>query len=253
MSGTMRVNSVVVGCKGEVGMALMELLQKHHDVYGADLNYQEVFDECEYLNVCIPYSADFVVIVNGYVEAYKPRLTIIHSTVPVGTTKQIKGCVVHSPVRGKHPEMLAGLQRYDKYIGYNDEESYALAIKYFGNIFQTQMIENSNSTELMKLASLAKYLVYLAVADEIKDVCNKIGVPYAHIKNWDATQNEMIDWFYPNMRWPLIDPPKGKIGGHCVMPVSEMFLGECDKHGIDTKVVAEAFTKFQGNEDLALL
>ena len=56
-----------------------------------------------------------------YIELYKPALTIVNSTVGVGTTRAIGkrtgAAVVNSPVRGKHACMLEELRIYTKFVG----------------------------------------------------------------------------------------------------------------------------------------
>jgi len=210
-----------------------------------DIATEITFDECDYLNICIPYSDEFVDIVNNYVDKFKPELTVIHSTVPIGTTKKIKGLVVNSPVRGKHPQITECLKKYIKYVGYNDDQSYLLAKGYLEKAFTASFIKNSDTTEFMKLASLAFYLAYLGVADEVNDLAEKLDVPYSEIKGWIMTQNAEIDNYYDNMRWPILEPPKGKCGGHCVMPVSKMFLEVSKNVGVDTKIISEAYTRYQ--------
>jgi len=241
-----RVNSCICGL-GEVGSAVKEVLSEvGYEVFGLDLNTEITFDECEYLNICIPYSDSFVDIVNNYVDKFKPSLTIIHSTVPVKTTRKIKGLAVNSPVRGKHPFLADGLRKYIKYVGYNDEQSYLLAKGYLEKAFTCNFIKNSDVTEFMKLASLAFYLVYLAVADEVNELSKKLGIPFGEVKGWIMTQNAEIDKFYDNMRWPIISPPEGKPGGHCVMPVTKLFFGECLNAGISAKVIQEALARYSG-------
>lgn len=244
---TKRIHSCVVGL-GEVGSGLKKALEEKYDVGGVDVQ-SPVPDGCEYLNICIPYGPNFLSDVNGYVEKLKPKLTINHSTVPVGTTKGIKGCAVHSPVRGKHPEIYSCLKEYIKFIGYNDDEGFELAVPYLSKVMEVAVWENSNTTEYMKLASLAKYLVYLATADEVYNLGKKLGVPYSAIKAWDESQNEVIDNFYENMRWPILKPPKGEVGGHCVMPVSKMFCEEAINAKVDAKTILSSFQKY---ENLAL-
>lgn len=240
-----KANSVVLGL-GEVGGALFRILSNKYDTAGYDKNLGgELPKSCKHLNICFPYFEGFVEEVNRYVALLSPELVIIHSTVPVGTTKKIKGLAVHSPVRGKHPQLFEGLKRYDKYVGYNDAEAYALAIDYLDPVFTLQMIQDSNATELMKIVSLAKYLVYLAVTEETNELCKALNVPYAHIKNWERTQNEVVNEFYADMKWPILTPPEGKVGGHCVMPVSTLFLKEAKNAQVNTTVVEEAFTKFK--------
>ena len=55
------------------------------------------------------------------VELLAPRLTVVNSTVAIGTTRAIAErsdtTVVYSPIRGKHARMLEELTTYVKFIG----------------------------------------------------------------------------------------------------------------------------------------
>lgn len=223
---------------GEVGGALKSIIEGKYDTVGVDID-RGYDGECDYLHICIPYSDKFVDIVNGYIDRFQPKLTVNHSSVPIGTTKKLKGRVVHSPVRGRHPNIADCLKHYVKFVGYNDIESKRLAEEYFQGIIELRMVEDSDATEFLKMASLATYLVYLAVADEIHDAAKARGVDYNHFKEWIETQNEYINDYYDDMKWPVLEPPKGRIGGHCVMPVSEMFLNE-----FVSPLVLTAFSKY---------
>ena len=98
------------------------------------------------------------------------------------------------------------------------------AINYMQNVFDIHMVKNSDATEFMKIASLVKYMCYLSVADELSEAAKKIGVDGEWLKHWDATQNEHIDRFYSQMRFPVLNPTGGVCGGHCVIPVSKFYV-----------------------------
>jgi len=76
-------------------------------------------------------------IVVSYVERVKPKLVIIHSTVPPGTTRKVFercGCrVVHSPVRSVHESLEHTkweLKPWTKYVGGADVEAAEAARKH---------------------------------------------------------------------------------------------------------------------------
>ena len=78
------------------------------------------------LQVCLPCGNQekFADIIKGYVDQYKPKLTIINSTVPPGTTLKVaaacKCLVAHSPARGVHinaEHMVWEMKRWTKYVG----------------------------------------------------------------------------------------------------------------------------------------
>ncbi len=105
-------------------------------VYGLDLDFEKmkrsikakdkIPAKVDILQVCLPCSnpEKFADIIKGYVEQYKPKLTIINSTVPPGTTLKVaavcKCLVAHSPTRGVHinsEHMIWEMKRWTKYVG----------------------------------------------------------------------------------------------------------------------------------------
>src|ERR1700691_5058938 len=113
---------VVVGL-GEVGKPLLELISEHHDAVGVDVApTAERVSRPDVLHICYPFEIkDFVGETARYISRFEPGLTIINSTVGVGTTRAVAQrtgtAVVHSPVRGKHARMLAEMRSYKKFVG----------------------------------------------------------------------------------------------------------------------------------------
>jgi UDP-N-acetyl-D-mannosaminuronate dehydrogenase len=233
---------VVVGL-GEVGGALYELMK---DAYGDAVHGVEIdkpYDgECDYLHICIPYSDRFVEIVNDYIGKYSPKITFNHSSVPVGTTEKLTQPAVHTPVRGKHPHLKQCLKDYVKYVGIDDEKLTSEVVHHLGAVFNIKPVEGSRATEFMKIASLSKYLVYLSVADEIDKACDVYGIDYKWIQHWERTQNDEIDKSYADMKWPVLSAPKGRIGGHCVLPISRLFV---EDKSVSSDMVSTAFKKYK--------
>ena len=108
---------------GEVGQAVAGL---YESVVICDpyKEYDDDMSNLDLLNVCIPYTNGFVDDVKEIIEDIKPKHTVIHSTVPVGTTESVGMKVIHSPVRGLHPNLLKGLKTFVKYIGGGDSVWY---------------------------------------------------------------------------------------------------------------------------------
>lgn len=210
--------SIIVG-KGEVGTGLYKVL---HPYYGTNLYIKDIeplsLEDIDILNICIPYSNDFIRIVNAYVEYYQPQLTIVHSTVPIGTTRQVNGLAVHSPIRGRHPNMERDIKTYTKFIGFNDLEACEIAYDYLEPVFNCKTVSKTESTELAKLLCLAEYGIDIAFADYSRKLCDKYKVDYDIIrKYWNETYNDgIVKVGYPYLQRPVLSPPNGKIGGHCV-------------------------------------
>ena len=101
---------IVVGL-GQIGRPLLELAGESFTAIGVDLEPTSYDGPCDVMHVCYPGgSPSFVDDTVAYITRYRPGVTVINSTVPVGTTRQITelsaSAVVFSPVRGKHHRML---------------------------------------------------------------------------------------------------------------------------------------------------
>ena len=113
---------VVVAGLGEVGKPLYDLVSTHYDVIGVDIAPTERIEKADILHVCYPFQIkDFIGETARYIDLFRPALTIVNSTVAVGTTRAIAertgAAVVNSPVRGKHARMLEELRMYAKFVG----------------------------------------------------------------------------------------------------------------------------------------
>src|SRR5271163_1343473 len=152
-----RDNVIVVGL-GEVGRPLRELLAAHHDVTGIDIAPPAgPIGKVDVLHVCYPFEIrDFVGETARYIELFKPALTIINSTVAIGTTRAVTertgAAVVHSPVRGKHARMLEELRTYTKFVGAIDPANGKRAAGHFEAAgLKTKVLSAPEATELAKL------------------------------------------------------------------------------------------------------
>ena len=117
-----KTGKVVVAGLGEVGKPLYDLASRHYDVIGVDMAPAERIEKADILHVCYPFQIkDFIEETARYIALFRPALTIINSTVAVGTTRAVAertgAVVVNSPIRGKHARMLEDLQTYTKFVG----------------------------------------------------------------------------------------------------------------------------------------
>ena len=205
--------TVVVGL-GEIGRPLMQLLSRNHDVIGVDISPVKPIDGVGVLHVCYPFQIkDFVGETVRYILEFRPALTIINSTVSVGTTRAIAektgSAVVNSPVRGKHVRMLEDLQFYAKFVGAIDPGSAEKAAKHFELVgLKTRILSSPEATELAKLTETTYFGLMIAWAQEVERYCDETG------QNYD----EVVS-FYDEIRFfPAVKYFPGVIGGHCVMP-----------------------------------
>lgn len=205
---------VVLGL-GEVGKPLFELITKYRPAVGIDITPPtQVIREVEVMHVCYPFQIpDFVGQTARYIEQYKPELTIVNSTVAVGTTRQIAdrtgARVANSPVRGKHARMLEELSKYVKFVGALDSQASQLAVAHFESIgLKSKALSSPEATELAKLTETTYFGLMIAWAQELERYCDQCEVDYAEVTS-----------FYDEIKFfPQVKYFPGVIGGHCVMP-----------------------------------
>lgn len=212
-------NSVVVVGLGEVGRPLLELLSKHYNVIGVDITPPSgPIGKVDVLHICFPFEIkDFVGETARYIDLFKPTLTIVNSTVAIGTTRAIAqrtgAAVANSPVRGKHARMLEELGKYTKFVGGIDLASGQLAAEHFaGAGLKTRVLSTPEASELAKLTETTYFGLLIAWAQEIERYADQAGVSYEEIVSF----HEEIAFF------PAVKYFPGIIGGHCVMPNIEI-------------------------------
>ena len=81
------MTQLVIGV-GEIGLAIKQVLDC--DGYDEYKNMTEVQNEYDVLHICFPYNDDFIHQVKAYQKRVNPILTIIHSTVPIGTSEILR-------------------------------------------------------------------------------------------------------------------------------------------------------------------
>ncbi len=207
--------SVVVAGLGEVGRPLLELLSTHYRTIGVDIKPPtEPVGEVDVLHVCYPFEIkDFIGETAHYIHNYKPRLTVINSTVAVGTTRAVAertgAAVANSPVRGKHVRMLHEMRSYTKFVAAIDAADAAYAAEHFKAAgLKTKVLAAPEATELAKLTETTYFGLMIAWAQEIERYCDRTGQSYDEI----VSIYDEIPFFPTTKYFP------GVIGGHCVMP-----------------------------------
>jgi UDP-N-acetyl-D-mannosaminuronate dehydrogenase len=232
---------LVVGL-GEVGRPLFELLDESgcFIVHGIDLDEakmgevgqhkKDLVKEVDVMHVCIPCvnQEKFVSTVANYAKQFKPKLVIINSTVTPGTTKEVsKRCeclVAHSPVRGVHESlehMKWELKRWTKYIGGVDAKSAEAASKHFQELgLKTKVLKSSLESELAKLFETTYRAWMIACFQEMHRIS----------RHFDACFDDIVDFIEGTHRLrfdrPVMFP--GVIGGHCIIPNTELLLRSYD-------------------------
>jgi len=213
---------VVILGLGEIGRPLLKILSQSSECIGVDKEPVDISRPCSILHICYPYQIeDFVGATIAYIEKYQPALTIVNSTVPPGTTRQIQvgagsSAVVYSPVRGKHTRMQEDLLRYKKFVAGFRSHDTELAKQHFAKAgFQTDTFRTPEIAELSKLLETTWLGVLVGWSQEVERLAGQVGGSYEEVNTFLREIN-----FLPSHIFP------GVIGGHCVMPNISL-LREC--------------------------
>jgi UDP-N-acetyl-D-mannosaminuronate dehydrogenase len=233
---------LIVGL-GEIGHTLFSLyseVTEKFSVFGLDLDRKKmnalfqsrdkIPAKVDTLQVCLPCSNQekFADIIKGYVEQYKPKLTIINSTVPPGTTlKVVASCkclVAHSPARGVHisaEHMVWEMKRWTKYVGGADAAASKAAKTHFEKMgLKVKALKSCRETELAKLFETTYRAWMIACFQEMHRIS----------RAFDAEFDEAVDFLEDTHRQRLDRPIMfpGVIGGHCLIPNTELLLKSYD-------------------------
>ncbi len=202
---------------GEVGQAIAKFY-KNPKI--KSLGRDDGLKGVDILHICIPWSDNFIKIAKKEIEEIRPKLTIIHSTVAPGATKEIGGMVVHSPIRGVHPELHKGIRVFVKYIGADNKRAGQLAKKHLESLgIKTRVFYPSITTEIGKLLDTAYYGLCIAWHGEMKKMCDKFRCDFTKtVTDFNKTYNEGYRKLgKSNVIRPILEPPQKEIGGHCVI------------------------------------
>lgn len=209
------MTTLIVG-RGEVGKALDEVLRDKYKIHIVDKDEEETIDKVDMMHICFPYSLQFMAEVERYQDKYKPRITVIHSTVPPGVSKILNAC--HSPIRGMHPFLVESLRTFVKFVGGQDADEVADYLRHAG--LKVQICRDSKTTEIAKLLDTLYYGTCIEFAKDSEKLCKKYRVPFSEAYTlYNQTYNEGYEKL-GNKEFirPVLQPIQRKIGGHCVVP-----------------------------------
>ena len=229
------MQTTIVGM-GEVGKGLYQVLAPFYPVTAIDKdNFVAV--PTDILHICFPCNfekvAEFIGEVKKYQSAFKPKYTIIHSTVPVGTSRACNA--IHSPIRGMHPYMDRSIRTFLKMLG--GEQASEVADYFRRAELSVLLYDKQEETEAAKLFDTEYYRVCLEFVHRVKKYCDEKKLSFHNVYtlpnlSYNAGYNRLGKGEY--MR-PVLQPIMTKIGGHCVMQNKELISLSEENDGIDEK------------------
>lgn len=248
------MNTVIIGL-GEVGRAHFNLLKPHHDVLGLDIksgwtvgfdgevpSEEEMHSWADLVLIATPWLGDnFVPMVHDYVRRFAPKYINVLTSVPPGTCQQIEDetgiPTVHSTTRGLHPNLERGLLNITKHVGGSCAVEVAEYYEKAG--IDCEVHRRAETTELAHLLLNIDYAVALAFADEKARICRQFGVDYIEsVMDYTRTNNAgyaALD--HSSKSRPVLTPPNGRIGGHCLVQNAEMLAPLMRAAGVKVPLV----------------
>ena len=222
---------------GEIGKAISKFYENPKI---KDLQRDDGLDNVDILHVCIPWSDNFLSIIEKEIKGINPKLTIIHSTVAPNTTKtlaeKLKGSVVHSPVRGVHPNLFEGIKVFIKYIGADNKEFGDITESHLNSLgIKTKLFSPSVTTELGKVLDTTYYGVCIAWHKEMKKMCDDFNVDFdIVVTDFNKTYNDGYTQLgKTNVIRPVLFADDTPIGGHCVIENTEILKKNFESEALD--------------------
>lgn len=231
------MKALIIGL-GEVGKAHFDVLSRVYcdiywkdvgddvyDAHGKIVNIQS-FDLMLVATQCDPDNmGKFTDMVIDYDTKFNPSIIDILTTTPPTTAEKLQTIlgkpVCKSTIRGMHGD-VRGLASFlldiPKHIGGEDEAVETLARFYSTAGIECVTHSKARATELFHELNNSDYGVAVMKAQENYDLCRAFGVDYMEYLEYKKTNNSgFIKAGYPSKVSPILTPPNGPIGGHCVV------------------------------------
>jgi hypothetical protein len=218
------VNTLLLGF-GEVGQALYKTFKPYHDIDVLDKDgwvFSPSLISYTILMVAIPcHDTDkFVTIVSDTIKKYGIKHTIIFSSIPIGTTSKIPNSV-HSPVEGRHSNLAHSMIVFKRFVGGKRTRSLYRFFKQAG--FNVEWVKKPEWTEAIKLMSTTNYGINIEYGRFMDSLCKTLDIPWELVKQYNESYNRLYAILGENgIKRYILNPPKGKIGGHCVRQNAEL-------------------------------
>lgn len=210
------MKQLIIGM-GEVGQAIKEVLGSDVLTYDRDMGSAAhgIVPDADVLHICFPYTDSFVQFVQQYQRYTGAHLTIIHSTVPIGTSDKLGA--VHSPVRGVHPHLAEGIRTFVKYFGGLQAMQAAAIFEQCG--VPVRVLRDARNAEALKLWDTTQYGAMIMIEKEIHAFCREHGLDFEIVY---ADANNTYNMGYDKLGMthvvrPALMHKNGPIGGHCVI------------------------------------
>lgn len=219
---------------GEVGSAIGRICREAgFEVLIRELAFDQIKDKkVDFLHVNIPEkdNRQFVNTVVKNIKELSPGLTIINSSVQIGTCRKIQKLtgvdIVHSPILGSHPYLYQSIKfNFPKIIGPVNNDSLKKAKLHFKTLkLKTEIFDSSETTEAAKLLDLVHYAWDIILCKWTSEACNNLNLNFEQVyTKYNNIYNKGYSKLRPSVKRPILIPIDGPIGGHCVIEGTRLF------------------------------
>ena len=247
--------------QGFVGTAVREGLKDYHTINTFDLvkectcdSISDLVNKSNYIFVCVPTpmkqdgSCDTSIVESVVKEintvSMTDKIVIIKSTVTPGTTerlnKKYSNCkIVFNPEFLTEANFIEDFKNQDRIIIGGPRPASTRVRQLFYKAFpKAHMIKTSSTiAEMVKYTTNTFLSTKVSFANEIKMICDKIGVDYDKVIEY-ATQDERLG----HSHWS-VPGPDGKLGfgGSCFPKDINALLDVCRELGVPAKTLFGAW------------
>ncbi|RLG14621.1 MAG: nucleotide sugar dehydrogenase [Candidatus Nanohalarchaeota archaeon] len=156
----------------------------------------------------------------------KGDIVVLETTVPTGTTKGLNKDILekesgfvagidfflaHSPERIMTGHSISRFKEFPKIVGGINKRSGEKAAEIYRHFSNIQIVKNSTTAEMIKIAEGIYRDVNIGLANELLKVCDSIGVDFSEMRK------------YANHKYCNIHQAGIGVGGHCI-PVYPWFI-----------------------------
>ena len=186
---------------GQIGQAIHKVLGEA--VWVSKNNpgtYTPKKDNIDVVHICFPFTEKikFYSEVAQYQEI--APLVIVHSTVALGTCDAIE--VVHSPVRGVHPNLEKGIRTFVKYFGGKQAKQAAKIFEDLG--IKTKVYDYARTTEAIKLWDTTQYGFLIVLEKMIYEWCKRNKVDFDEV--YTNANKDYNEGYIKLGRQEVVDP-----------------------------------------------
>jgi len=214
------VRNLVVGL-GQIGIPIYKILSEVHDTSSFDaLDKDFTTQKYDVIHICFGHKGNESRDFHNWVKNYQKRflnekgLTIIHSTVSIGVSRKLNA--VHSPVRGRHPDLEGGIRIFTKFFGGDRADEAAEIFRRCG--LKVHIFDNQETTELGKISETTFYALMIEYVKDLKRECEKNNLSFTETYTIQALRyNEGWKALGYEYSMPILVPMMFKQGGHCTL------------------------------------